>query len=693
MKFKLLGLIILLASVAMIAKVYPKDNKDKESLTLQVLMAVLDKMHFKPQDINDQLSAEVYKEFLDGLDRNKRFLMADEVKELDQYRDQIDDQIKGSTFEFFESANNLMENAITRSQSIYESLIDTDIALNSNELLQLDGEKINYAGNQSEMKARWKQYITYHVMTRYESYLNEQAQDSTETTETPEALKAKAVKNTKEMFDDWFERLDDIRRSDRFESYLNTVTHMFDPHTDYFSPKAKEDFDLKMGGRLEGIGARLSPQDDFTEVVSIVPGGPAWKGKKLEVEDLILKVRQEDEEEPVDVIGMRLDDVVQLIRGKKGTKVYLTIKKKSGSTEVIMIERDEVIVDESFARSTIIDLNEVKNVGYISLPVFYSTFDGGNSCAQDVAEEIQKLKANNVNGIILDLRYNGGGSLQDVIDMSGLFIEKGPIVQVKAKSGKASVYNDEDPSVLYDGPLIVMTNTISASASEILAGALQDYGRALIVGSKSTFGKGTVQGIFDLDRVYNGADDLKPLGQVKLTTQKFYRVNGGSNQLTGIIPDIILPDQFAYIDIGEKEYDHALAWSEIEPAPHSQSVYKMPDIDMLKLQSSARVKSSKIFQLIDDNARYIKEIEDDTEIPLGIDAYKQYLQEREERADKYDDIMKDPIAGFNIKNLPQDQAYIQSDSSRIARNDDWLKGLHKDVYLQETALIMKDMMQ
>ncbi len=695
MKVKLLIILALAASVAVFAAVFPKANKDKESLTLQVLMAVLEKLHFAPQEVDDSLSEEIYSEYLDAMDRNKRFLLSGEVEQLAVHKKNIDEQINGTTFEFFDLSNTLMEQAITRAQGIYESVIDQEVSLTRNKDLELDGEKTDFVKNEEELSERWKDFITFQTITRYETYINdrEKSDDPEEKEKTDSDLLAKAQKNTKEMFDNWFERLDDIRRSDRYEAYLNTVTHTYDPHTDYYSPKAKEDFDLKMGGRLEGIGARLFVKDDLTEVSTIIVGGPAWKGKELAVEDKILKVRQDDEEEPVDLTGMRIDDVVQLIRGKKGTKVHLTIRKKSGKTEVIEIERDEVIVDESFARSAIVDFEDVKNIGFISLPIFYSTFDGKNSCADDVKTEIEKLKNQNVNGIILDLRWNGGGSLQDVIEMSGLFIEEGPIVQVKSSEGKANVYKDKDKSVSYDGPLIVMTNMISASASEILAGALQDYGRALIVGSNSTFGKGTVQGFYNLDRVYNGAADLKPLGEVKMTTQKFYRINGGSNQLTGIIPDIILPDNFSYATVGEREYENALQWSKIEPAEYSQNVYHVPNIENLKKRSAERIASSEVFSLIDDNAKYIKEVENDTKVPLSYTGYKKFLKEREERAEKYDDIMKDPLVGLSVENLAIDIDHIQADSSRIARNQDWLEGLHKDVYLQETVLIMKDMIE
>ena len=693
MKIKLIITLALAASVALIASVFPKENKDKESLTLQVLMAVLDRLHFAPKDIDDSLSQEIYSEFLNEMDRNKRFLLKSEVNRLATFENSIDDQINASSFEFFDLMNTSIENGISRAKTIYDEVIKEDISLSMDKNLELDGEKAEFVNTVEDLTQRWREYLTFQVVSRYETYTTDRdkSDDEEEKSKTDQELLEKAQNNTKEMFDDWFERLDDIRRSDRYEAYLNTLTHTYDPHTDYYSPKAKEDFDLRMGGRLEGIGARLFTKDDLTEVSTIIVGGPAWKGKQLEVEDKILKVRQDDEEEPVDLTGMRIDDVVQLIRGKKGTKVHLTVRKKSGKTEEIVIERDEVVVDESFARSAIVDFEDVKNIGFISLPVFYSTFDGDNSCAEDVKDEVAKLKAQNVNGIILDLRWNGGGSLQDVIDMSGLFIEKGPIVQVKSGEGRASVYEDTDSSVAYDGPMIVMTNTISASASEILAGALQDYGRAVIVGSNSTFGKGTVQGFYDLDRVYNGASDLKPLGQVKMTTQKFYRINGGSNQLTGIIPDIILPDNFSYVDVGEKEYDNALGWSRIEAAEYSQNVYQLPDLEILKDKSNSRVSQSKVFNLLDDNAKYIKEVENDTEIPLGLDAYKKYLADREKRAEKYEDIMKDPISGLMLNNLAVDLEYIEADSSRIARNQDWLDGLKKDVYLQETVMIMKDM--
>lgn len=689
MKLKLLIIFALAATVAVIAAVLPQDNKDKEGLTMQILLAILERMHFDPADIDDELSTQVYTNYLKSLDNSKRFLLAGDVAQLQAHETLIDDEIQSGSMAFFDLSHSLMDQSIDRANRIYKSIKKEDIEINTNSKIELEGDKLAYAQNEEELRERWQKLLTYNVVTRLESYIenNEEKEEK----QSFEEMKDKALKNAFDMYDDWFDRLEDIRRSDRFELFVNEVMHTFDPHTSYFSPKAKEDFDLRMGGRLEGIGARLSAKDDYTEVVSIVPGGPAYKADNLEVEDLITAVRQEDEELAVDVIGMRLDDVVQLIRGPKGSKVFLTIKRKNGKTEEIVIERDEVIVDESFARSVMIDLDEIKNVGYISLPVFYSTFDGGNSCAQDVAEEIVKLKADGAQGIILDLRYNGGGSLQDVIQMSGLFFEQGPVVQVKARQGRAQVYSDTDPSVLYDGPLIVMVNGISASASEILAGALQDYGRAVIIGSQSTFGKGSVQGFFNLDDVYNRSSEHKPLGEVKVTTQLFYKVDGASNQLKGIIPDIQLPDVYDKIDIGEKEYDSALAWSKIESADYGQNVYQLPNLAQLRDKSKNRVEQSPAFDLIKQNADYIKSVEDETLVPIGLKAYGSYKDERERLAEAYEDIMKDDIEGLVIRNLPQDMIYIEEDSSRIARNKVWLEGLHKDIYLEEAVSIMNDM--
>ncbi|HZV44994.1 MAG TPA: carboxy terminal-processing peptidase, partial [Saprospiraceae bacterium] len=430
------------------------------------------------------------------------------------------------------------------------------------------------------------------------------------------------------------------------------------------------------------------------KVVAIIPGGPAWKQKELEVDDKIFKVQQETQTEPVDVTGWVVDEVVGLIRGPKGTKVTLTVKKTDGSVKEITIVRDEVILDEGFAKSAVLELDgAIGNVGYITLPKFYADFENpdGRSCFEDVATEVKKLMAADVKGIILDLRNNSGGSLNDVVQMSGLFIEDGPIVQVKSRGADAKSLYDKDDKVLYKGPLVVMVNTQSASASEILAAAMQDYGRAVVVGSQSTFGKGTVQRFIDLDQVVTGNDALKPLGELKITLQKFYRVDGGSTQLKGVIPDINLPDNQQFIASGEKEMDYPMEWTEISPVQHHQDIVDLStSMGTLKKNSEERIKASPQFSKVIANAMRIKEFQEETIVPLQLDQYRSIEIAREEESNEFKKAFV-KIDGLKPQNLAMDVPVIQADSSKLGRNQAWMDNMQKDIYIQETMNIMKDL--
>ncbi|NRA49884.1 MAG: carboxy terminal-processing peptidase, partial [Phaeodactylibacter sp.] len=397
---------------------------------------------------------------------------------------------------------------------------------------------------------------------------------------------------------------------------------------------------------------------------------------------------------PVDIAGMVIDDVVQLIRGDKGTKVTLTVKKIDGTVQDITITRDVVVLEEQFAKSLILESDEKpdERIGYILLPSFYADFQNKNGrfCSTDVAAEIEKLKDKNVDGIVLDLRYNGGGSLRDVVKMTGLFIEKGPIVQVKSRMSEPEVLKDSDSRVQYDGPLIVMVNSYSASASEILAAALQDYGRAVIVGSPSTFGKGTVQRFIDLDRTIRGFNELKPLGEIKLTTQKFYRVNGGSTQLKGVTPDIILPDNFFYIKTGERDRDYAMEWTEIAPVEYEQNVVELDNISKLRRRSEKRIAENEAFQKILANAKRVEQQREESTYPLDLDDYRKMREDRQAQADEFEGVL-DQVVLENIANLEEDIPSIEADESKKARNDEWLESVSKDIYIQETLAIMRDM--
>ena len=669
-------------------------NKDKEKVILQGVLRFLDVVHFDPEVINDEFSLKVHEDYIKDLDPGKRFLIQTDLDQLEPYKLILDDHIKVTKLEFFDKSVGIIEAATKRAELIYKEVSKEELDFSDEEVIVVDLESKPHAKNDKELKDFWRKSIEYDVLSRYERKLDDNSKiKDEEKKRSDEELLAEAKKQSDKTFTDWFKRLSKDRRSDKFEIFLNSIANYFDPHTDYFSPKDKEDFDINMGGKLIGIGARLSPDDDFTKVVMIIPGGPAHKGKELEVDDFITKVKQEGDIEPLDVIGMRLDDVVQKIRGEAGTKVTLTIQKPDGSIKDIEITREEVNIDESFARSLLLDLpGKMGNVGYIKLPKFYSSFEkeDGNSCAKDIAIEIEKLNDKSVNGIILDLRNNSGGSLQDVVDMSGLFIEEGPIVQVKPKGRSPYVHKDTDDKVQYDGPLIVMVNNFSASASEILAAALQDYGRAIIVGSTSTFGKGTVQRFYDLDRAYSG-DEHKPLGNLKVSVQKFYRVNGGSTQLKGVESDIVLPDNFHYIETGEKDYENAMEWTEISSVDYGQNVVQLNHIDDVKSKSNARVEANPHFKLVLENAKRLKDNRETKVIPLNKKSYFNMMAERRKEAKKFDDLYDKDVEGLMVRNLEVDLPYIKGDESRVARNEDWIKGVKKDFYLEETLAILRDM--
>ena len=711
------AILVALASViAFIAFINPFNFQEREAMILTGVMKFMDQVHYNPKMINDELSVVIFDKYIEALDSRKRFLTQEEVDELAQFRDKIDDQIKIKTFEMFEMSNELIEKGIQRGQRIYESIDVSALDLTSNDKVNLDYENRERPKNEKALKKYWEQLITYDIISKVESKIDKQVQKLQAMMLVPPAVDTAAVNSEKEPYVEknrneliaeaiedhtknykkWFKRLNKQRRSDRFEQYLNAVTHQSDPHTTYFNPKKRDDFNINMGGKLEGIGARLQADDDFIKIVSIVPGGPIWKTKKAEADDLIIAIQQEGEDEVLNLYGMRLDDVVSKIRGKKGTVITLTLHKKDGSEILLAIERDEVITEETLAKSLIINkVGSIENIGYIKLPKFYSSFEkkGGNSCAKDVASEIEKLKTVNVNGIILDLRNNTGGSLNDVVEMSGLFIKEGPIVQVKPRTRDAYVHRDKNPDVLYDGPLMILVNKYSASASEIIAAAMQDYKRAVIVGSTSTYGKGTVQRFYDLDRAFKGAEDYKPLGSLKMTTQKFFRINGGSTQLIGVTPDIVLPDNYQYMDVGEKEYDHAIKWTEIDPVEYSQDVALLDHIDEVAATSKKRVDKNDKFTKVLANAERIKKYRDNSTYSLNIDQFIKEMDQREEDSEEFKDLYDTDIASLKISNLEVDMDNINFDESKRARNQDWLDGMKKDFYLEEALSIMKDMIR
>ncbi len=688
-------LILLTSALALFAFFRPRVNpKEKEAALVQAILYSLDNFHYAPKDIDDHFSEEFYTFYLQRLDGAKRWLTQEDIRKLEPFVDQLDDEVQNGSYEFFNLSIGLIKSGLEKTQSYYREALAEPFDFTLDESYELEGEKREYAKNDEELRDQWRRAMKYETLVRLTDKLNSQAEgkDSTLIGKSFEELEAEARQDVLKLYDDWYTRLQRRKRSDYLDIYLNALANLFDPHTGYFEPIEKENFDISMSGRLEGIGARLQTDGDYTKIVSIVVGGPAWKEGELEENDLILKVAQGDEE-PVDIRAMSLDDVVQLIRGPKGTEVRLTVKKVDGTIKTISITRDVVIFEEGFAKSLILTTPSGSKAGYILLPRFYADFNraNGRSCSKDVAEEIRKLKADGVESIILDLRNNGGGSLRDVVDMSGLFIEEGPIVQVKARDRKPQYLTDDDPDVLWDGALIVMVNEFSASASEILAAAMQDYKRAIIVGSKNTFGKGTVQRFFDLDRLLSGNEDLKPLGELKLTIQKFYRINGGSTQLRGVSSDIILPDQYAFMDLGEKSYDYALDWTKIAPAYYSpQNVWDAGKVlPTVKALSVERLEKDSTFRAITDYAAKLKVRSDLSLINLNLDKYREDQKNWTETGKKFDALFEREVVS-GIQNTSTDARLIQNDEAKKERNEKWIKNVRKDIYLAEVLHILDD---
>ena len=674
----------------------PGSSPERDAALIRTISEVLTRGHFDPKGVDDTFSKNVYALYLKEIDGGKRFLTQSEVDQLKPFELQLDDQMKAGTFQCFDLSVTLLENSLTKTQGWYREMLAAPLDFSKNDELQADGEKLKWAKDDAELRTRWERWMKYEVLSRITEEQDKQEKpefkgDKKDFATIEKEQRAKVL----DVYDKWYKRLNKLDHNRRLEVYINSITNYFDPHTGYFSPREKENFDIQMSGKLEGIGARLQSDGEKTTVTEIVAGGPAWKQGSLEAKDVILKVAQgPTDAESVDVMGWDIDDVVAKIRGSKDTKVTLTVKKTDGSEKIITITRDVVIMEEGFAKSLILNENsaEQDRIGYIYLPKFYADFESGRtSCATDVAAEVEKLKKESVKGIILDLRNNGGGSLRDVVTMSGLFIEEGPIVQVKSRGRATEILRDNDSRVQWSGPLIVMVNGFSASASEILAAAMQDYSRAVIVGSASTYGKGTVQRFFDLDNA-SSEDRVKPLGEMKMTIQKFYRVTGKTTQLDGVTPDIVLPDFYNLLENGESENDYPLASTTIEAVPFKQSAYRIADANQLKNNSLARVKANPTFEKVSDNALRLKKRKDDSTFPLQAEKFRQWNKKQDQEAAQFDDIFK-PIESFKIGNIAADLSQIQSDTARVARNESWIKERQKDVQLYETLRIMLDMLR
>lgn len=699
MKFRGPLFISVVALAFTIAAFYPKPatiNPEKESIMMRALLTFVNQLHYNPKPINDDFSATLYDYYLDKVDGGRRFLTQEQIDQLAPYQSQLDDEIQAGTYGFFDQVLEYLDVGIAKAEAYYPEILAQPFDFEKEESIEFIREDRPYAKNDAELRESWRKALKYDVLTKVARRLEREADKGEEAApKSVEELENEARAEVKESWDKIFNQISKTTRLSRLSVYLNSITQIFDPHSQYFEPIAKQNFDMRMTGEYEGIGARLTLDGDYTTVVEVMAGGPAWRGKELREKDAFLKVAQGDEDDWVDIVGWSTDDVIQLIRGKKGTKVRLTVRSADGTIKEISFIRDKIKMEETFAKSLILDgPSDGERLGYIYLPSFYGNFQdpNGRTCAKDVANEVEKLKAEGVDGIMLDLRYNGGGYLGEAIKMAGLFIESGPIVQVKSRTKEAEVYRDMDKRVQYDGPLAVMTNDFSASASEIVAAALQDYDRAVIIGTASTHGKGSVQRIYDMDRVVRDNENIKPLGNVKVTMQKYYRIDGGSVQLRGVTPDIILPDNYQEIELGEAQEDYPLPWTEIDPLEYSQSTYVLSSkyMDKLRKKSQKRVEENKSFQLINENATRVAKNRDDIAYPLNLEAYQAFTAKRKAEADRFKDIAEN-AANVTANNLKADYNYIHENEKNEALNKDFVKSVSKDIYIKETINVLHDL--
>ncbi len=685
---------ILIAAIAFGFAFYnPSEQEEKkDQLVMNLIYQILRTNHFSPQELDDDFSKKVYTAFVENIDYNKRFLLASDIAQLEEHRLDIDDQIRASQLSFFNTAFELYIKRYEESKAYYPEILEEPFDLSKAESIETDEEKLDFAASQSELKDRWRKYLKYRVLLRMDEMVLDAEKDSSDSENLSLAeMEAKAREKEMEVHDEWFKALDDMDRFDWMSTYLNAITAIYDPHTQYFPPERKEDFEINMTGQLQGIGAQLGQKGDYVTITKVIVGSPCWKQGDLEVGDKIIRVEQEDGE-VVDMVGMSVRKAVKHIRGPKGTVVKLTVRKLDGSKEDIPITRDIVELESTFAKSSVLGEGDSK-VGYIKLPKFYVNFygDDNRDCAEDVAKELEKLKAEGVNSVVLDLRNNGGGSLQGVIDIVGLFIDEGPVVQVKAPSRRPRVLSDSKSGVVYDGPLVVMVNQFSASASEIFAAAIQDYQRGIIIGSQSTFGKGTVQNVVDMDRAVSQAyADLKPLGALKLTIQKYYRINGGTPQLKGVQSDIVLPDNYMYTPYGEKEQNFALPYDEIESAKYQAWDKGVESYSEVIAKSKLRIDSNQKFSLIEAYAKWIKEEREDSQYPLNWEEFQKEQQDYRAEAEKYKGMRKSRVE-LSVSTNKADIEEVESSKENQEKNENWHKALRKDLYLSEAYRVALDM--
>ena len=701
--FKKLKLNTLLLFIPLTSLVFcfnsPKNDDEKMSTIMVSVKNTLSYLHYSPKPINDAYSEEVYKHFFESVDASKRYFLQSDMNEFSKHRTKLDDYLNQGHLTFYKLTVDRLYQRVDEIDKITQDILSKPINLEEDETLILEPKLKKYPANSKELSEEWKKYIKYNILQEMESLtakeeMQKEKKDSVQKFQlkdtikleilTPEEKRIKATAEVKDLVTDTFRRFKKRNKMDWFTVYMNAYTEVFDPHTNYYSPKNKEDFDTQFTGKVIGIGAIIQEKKGYLYLGALTIGAPAWKSKQLSEGDKILKVRSKPNEEPVNVVGMLSDEAVRLIRGEKGTKVTLTVEKKDKTIKEVTLIREEVAIEDTFARSIIVNSADGKKYGFINLPSFNADFEDskGRNASDDIKNELIKLKAQNVEGIILDLRNNGGGSLTEVGDIMGLFMNAGPYVQVKDGNGKIQTLKNKTNAPLWTGPLVIMQNELSASASEILAGAMQDYGRAVIIGSPQSFGKGTVQTFVDLNRFLNTNDDF---GSLKLTIQKFYRITGESTQRKGIESDIKMKDFFTYAEIGERYDEYALPWDKI-PAVAYQPVNYF-SVAALQKRVETRLLNNKTYQLLQESAQWKENLDKEESISLKLSKFNELMKTRKAQIEKFKALDKFNN-GLKFTLNPDEVIREKKDEAFAKKSENWVKNLKRDLYLQEAVTVI-----
>ena len=682
--------------VSSISFANPTDNKnpdpEKDKVLISVLNYMLTRGHYVQKELNDEFSEMVFNNFIDGLDPSKRYFTKNDLKEFSKYKFQIDNQLKESDIAFYSLVYGRFLDKIKNAKNYYSAILKKPFNYKKDEIIDLDYKKIAYASSEKELLNFWRKQLKLQTIDRIQEQENLDEEkfkkDKSYKKRSFSVLEKKARAEVMTSMENLYIRIDELEHRDWFSTFLNSIVAAFGPHTTYMPPNIKESFDQDMSGKLEGIGARLQKKGIYTHIVELVSGGPAWKQGELEGGDIILKVAQENEE-PIDIVGMRLDDAIKFIKGPKDTKVLLTVKKKiDGTTQVITITRDIVQLDETFVKSSVVE-KDGKKYGVIDLPKFYINFDDRNfrDSAKDMEKEIERLKEENVEGLLIDLRNNGGGSLDTAIKIAGLFVDKGPVVQIKYRNEAPVVREDTDTKIQWTGSLVLLVNELSASASEIFAAAMQDYNRAVILGGNQTYGKGTVQNILPINKFYPNYD--QDLGYLKMTIQKFYRINGGSTQVEGVYSDIAMPTRFSYMKYGERDLEGALPWDKVPQASYTQ-VNSYSNFSDVVTTSIERINKDPKFQLIDEYAKWLKKEQDDSSYSLNYKQYQKELKQREDFAKKFKSVFKYQ-SGLAFNSPSYEIPLFKENIDLKEKRNAWHKNLSKDLYISEALNVLSQL--